>query len=855
MKSINKFLVWVGVFFIFQSNLCATNNYIWWEAEDYETSSFPSESWFSASTFPETSFLLSQNDWLTVDENSAGKKLFAKYKVEIPEEGMWNLWTRKFWKHGPFKWRFDDSEWSYCGNDCALADSVTFRQFLCANWVFLGKVNLSKGSHSFEILLDDNPKPVAGFDCFLLIKGPFVARGKLKPDERSGKKEKGYFSWEPYLDPFTDDALLDLRYLNEQQAGEKGFVRITNSNFITADSKPLKLFGVNLGYENLLQDRDSIDYLAKILAKKGVNAVRVHGSLWSPTNLSCIDKEKLSSLHYAVYAFKKQGIYTHISLYFPLWLYIKPEYGIEGYDTIENKFPFGLIFFEPKLRSYYQSWLNKIFLSTNSFTGLSLAEDPAVVLVELVNEDSLFFWTFSKSNFPEKYWNLLTKLFGEWLNKRYGSLEKILSLWKTEKLKEDNPLAKTAGLYDIWHLTGSALSSASPVKKDRLQKQAVFMAELQKNFYLSMKDYLRNTLKVKSLIVPSNWITADEKILTPIEEWTYTAGDVIDRHYYFQGKHTGEGADWSVRVNHKYEDRSVLFHPAELPFKSVAVSNMPQIVSEFAWNAPNRFRTEGVILASLFGSIQNYSGFFFFAVGNNYLNDSEISKWPVGSPATAGLFPASSLIFRKNLIKPIDSGKEIISLDDLFNLKGSLISDYRLFLKGRVKRIFSSEKSTLSLYSNFNEQEITFNTNKGIILVNSPFVQLCLGFLKDYSFIKLDNIELLSDNEYGSLICVPLDDNPLSSSKKILLQVMTQEKMFGFSSKDGIITSIGEAPYNVKEIKMKVTIKNLKGTVKRIVPLDENGYIAKKPPVKFKILKDSVKFSLFKDILYYIIEI
>ncbi len=51
-----------------------------------------------------------------------------------------------------------------------------------------------------------------------------MPRGKLKPGEKSGKAMAGYFPWEPNADPLSDACPIDLRYLNEKQAGQDGFV-------------------------------------------------------------------------------------------------------------------------------------------------------------------------------------------------------------------------------------------------------------------------------------------------------------------------------------------------------------------------------------------------------------------------------------------------------------------------------------------------------------------------------------------------------------------------------------------------------------------------------------------------------
>ena len=86
-------------------------------------------------------------------------------------------------------------------------------------------------------------------------------------------------------------------------------------------------------------------------------------------------------------------------------------------------------------------------------------------------------------------------------------------------------------------------------------------------------------------------------------------------------------------------------------------------------------------------------------------------------------------------------------------------------------------------------------------------------------------ITLTSDMEIGHIIAVSLDNQPLATSGRILLQIMSEEKATGFRTEPATatikrITDIGRDPWQVKE---------LTGTVRfnrpmKITALDFNGY-------------------------------
>src|SRR5262249_51521751 len=68
----------------------------------------------------------------------------------------------------------------------------------------------------------------------------------------------------------------------------------------------------------------------------------------------------------------------------------------------------------------------------------------------------------------------------------------------------------------------------------------------------------------RGVITASNWATASPQVFGPLEKYSYTVTDFIDRHGYFGCRGQGESAEWSLRDGHTYADRSALrFEPEE----------------------------------------------------------------------------------------------------------------------------------------------------------------------------------------------------------------------------------------------------------------------------------------------------
>ncbi len=854
----------------------APASYVWWEAENPQATNFSGGD-FSPRTFAPSRQLLSGGDWLSASGRRGGLPMTARWMVDVPESGSYHLWTRKFWKHGPFQWRFQEQPWRICGADCALADSVELKQFVCANWVFLGDVTLEKGPRRFDIqlLAKAGEAATAAFDCFILSGGAFVPNGQHPPGYRGGQAEEGYFAYEPPLDAFDPAALLDLRYLNEPAAGHNGPLRVVDGHLATADGKPARLWGVNVGGENLRQDRASIDYLARKLAKSGVNWVRIHTRFFDPdaADLSTIAPERIDELHYFVAAMKGQGIYCSLSFYFPLWLDVKPRYALGDYSAINNKKPFGLLFISPQFQAIHRAWAKALLTSVNPYTHLPLAADAALAMVEIVNEDSLFFWTFNRKNVPPDQWRQLDERYREFQSRQV-------------------PGQNSVALLEIWHLTGAALAKADAEQLRQAQMQTRFLAQLQHDYYRDTRDYLKNELGCKSLIVAGNWTTADPARLDAPERWSYSAADVADRHGYFEARHQGEGAGWSVRAGHTVEDRAAVLLPEALPLRGAMVRNMPNIQSELQWTRPNRFRADATFLTAALSAIQGRDGVCWFAVGSNYLRDTPGWKFALGGPMIFGAFPAAALSYRRGdvamaapaaeyvlpeaavwSLRPI--GADSAALDKLRQgdapptggqrAAGGGLLDPLAWYAGPVWYEFSpapAKQNTIDLRGRIEraahtiggpDQALQWDYAKGLALLRTSAAQGAAGFLARGGAIALPDATVQSDNEYGAIWLVALDDLPLSTSRRVLVQMISEEKFLGERIVNQRIEQLGAYPPGMKRLATRLTFSGQVAAWKKCTRLDENGYAA--GAVALEALGDGgQRLTLWPEALYLILE-
>jgi hypothetical protein len=831
-------------------------------------------------------------------ESKAGE---AEYEFQAPEPGKYDFWVHANPVRSKLAYRLNDGKWididlakEQVGNVNVAADGKPDLRFIA--WSKVGQVELKKGTNTVRFKTEGGNSHHGYLDCFMLANEPFQPQGVLKPDQMAAyaaelaKQNQRWFAFNPPADPFAADSGFDLRSLNEKVAGEGGFIEAQGSQFVHGQAKePVRFWAVN-GPPSELKDRQSLARLARLLAKYGVNLVRIHGGYFDESGN--VDQAKIKHAFDVVEAMKAEGIYSHFSIYFPLWLRPKPGTPwLAGYDG--NMLPFAALYFNPDFQKQYQSWWQALLTTKSESTGRRLIDEPAVAGVELVNEDSYFFWTFSAENLPTPQLEMLEKKFGDWLKAKYGSLDKAVARWQGVKTDRDNVSAGRVGFRPLWNMFNE--------KTIRDQDATRFLLDSQRGFYQREYRFLRD-LGFRGVITASNWATTSPQVFGPLEKYSYTVTDFIDRHGYFGCRCQGEAAEWSVRDGHTYIDRSALrFEPEEPgkpklfvhPVMDPSYDNKPSMISETTFNRPNRYRSEAPLYYACYGALQGTDAIVHFALDSSTWSVKPgyfMQPWTLMSPAMMGQFPAAALIFRQGLV---DEGKLIVDLnlkiDDLLDLKGTPLAqdaaldelrlkdvpkgndlkpgdviDPLVHYAGRTNVNFSQKGgpakiADLSRYIDRENQTVTgsngelkLDYGRGLLTIDAPAAQGVSGALAEGGKFELRDLSIESDMPLGHIVAVSLDGQPLKMSKKILVQVMSEEKATGFQTETAggevkKIVSIGHDPWLVKELRGSLTLKRSDAGKLKVTALDQNGY-------RRELAGTADRLTLQPNVIYYLVE-
>ncbi len=129
--------------------------------------------------------------------------------------------------------------------------------------------------------------------------------------------------------------------------------------------------------------------------------------------------------------------------------------------------------------------------------------------------------------------------------------------------------------------------------------------------------------------------------------------------------------------------------------------------------------------------------------------------------------------------------------------------------------------------------EIESDLTRGTYRINTPKAQGVLGMLKKAGLQKLADVRIASSNEYASVIVVSLDDKPIATSGRLLVQIGTacrptgwKEKPMRISTKEGPveasrIVDAGRPPWQIEMMHGALGVRN--ASITRATALDPNG--------------------------------
>ena len=189
---------------------------------------------------------------------------------------------------------------------------------------------------------------------------------------------------------------LDFSGFRDMPAGKYGRIVANREGhlvFENAPEKRIRLFGPNLvGTANYLDRKTAEDFIEKA-ERLGYNTIRFHHfendllDRKAQDSLT-IDPVKLDQLHYLFARLKERGFYLCIDLYASRRLKAGdniPEFDNTGEFSMKN-----LVCISPAALENWKEFARRVLTAKNPYTGMTMAEDPALYALNLVNENTFF---------------------------------------------------------------------------------------------------------------------------------------------------------------------------------------------------------------------------------------------------------------------------------------------------------------------------------------------------------------------------------------------------------------------------------------------------------------------------------
>lgn len=660
---------------------------------------------------------------------------------------------------------------------------------------YLSTFPLPAGKTPVELRFSTNDDKVIWF----IMGATFAEKEISLPDRKNHPVQiKAGKEWHPlaFRNATQPGSPLDFSFQLDAPAGKYGFARPNPDGtlrFEKAPERTLKLYGTNVCMTANFPPKEAAGKIADQIARNGYNTVRFHhhdNGLVDPAapDSTTLNAENLDRFDYFFAELKKRGLYVVTDLYASRKF--KKGDNIPVMKNEKGLFQIGEPTAVANLKTFLRNWLTH----RNPYTGLSLAEDPALVFVNLINEDD-----------PLNYWNR----------------EKIVHALHLRAFEE-------------WKKANGCPDSVADTGDRRFLQ---FLFEQKAKTLSELSRFVKKELKLQASVTSMNMHQGLH--FTLIRDQF----DVVDDHGYHDHRAT---ITINGRSRNSHNQTSSIMTLAYMPRMMMTSRNpaKPFFMTEFNHCRPNQFRAESGPMMGAYCALQGWSGFYRFCYAHSI--SRVLENHPASSCFDSVADPVMQLsdriiaaMFLRGDVRRSETGFSFEVPANVLKTDVPLNFPIKFQMLGFIARI-GSHKAGTSLPSGFRAVDRTFGcadsgrladawksiiekkqavSSTGEIRINARDNQLTVRTPRTESltFPKGDLAAgVLSVKEmstFGTIAAISLDRKPLAESGSILLLHLTDTANSGDSFCDSerkYVDKYGELPLLVRRGKAQVTL-NLNG--------------------------------------------
>ena len=321
--------------------------------------------------------------------------------------------------------------------------------------------------------------------------------------------------------------ILDYSHLLDAPAGKHGFVETRKGHLYFEDGTRARFLGFNVAARSNTPDHETADKMAERFASMGVNIIRLHAAdapvgeepgSWS----SCKEAPLLDYSSGTSRKFNPEGL--------DRFDYFAAKLKEKGPSCMKRYY-----MYNERMIQLQKEYAKELLCHVNPYTGLALIDDPAVVTIQINNEDTAIKGNMGGDAGEEMkpYREEVQKRFNEFLLMKYYTRERLREAWTYEGCcalgEEEDPVQGTVrGIEGSFYQPvndpqGQWDAAEGPARYADFMEFGIYM---NRKFYQDMKDYI-HSLGAKVPIVTSNLIAGAADV------YGHTDGDLMENNCYF----------------------------------------------------------------------------------------------------------------------------------------------------------------------------------------------------------------------------------------------------------------------------------------------------------------------------------
>lgn len=683
--------------------------------------------------------------------------------------------------------------------------------------------------------------------------------------------EAGIDTWYPWQGTGEDrDSLTSLGDWLERPAGKHGRI-VRRDEALLYNGRVIKLWGLNLCYGACAPENDLADRRAAFYRKHGVNSVRLHkyadGPGWagiqSENSFVDLDPEGLDRLDYQVARFKEAGIYVKLSAHFGTpklgrgdvqYVPYLEEFGALQGPGARVAMPHSAVHYSPELQQVQILQMTKLLDHRNPYTGMTYAEDPGIAFIEIINEQSILFYSsMTPLKASATLRNRIGARFCQWLKDKYGSQQQLVAAWGQTALNSfgDDGFATDGEQLDRgnilplgnpWYWDPVQLEGSQSFRKRRLLDSLQFLYQLQCEFFDRYVQAVREA-GYEGEIVSSNW-QAGRAFSHFANLHADSLVGTIDRHNYF-----GDAA----------ANASMLRRAGSgmLSTGMQQVADRPFMLSEWIHVFPNEWGVEGPALIGAYGlGLQGWDVSYMFQNGDDGTFSPRIGRqqWDVTAPQILGIFPAvarqvlrgdvreSDVVAARN-VHPASLFEGRLSFDDTMTqgyddkeLDSSKVPARALAVARSVVRFtpqytdtevfplapYESEGRLVSSTGQLQWREAD-GDSQGFVTLDTAGTKAVVGFAQG-SVLELGNVTIEPQSRFGAIYVTARDSQgTIDSSRELLVVAVARARNtdMKFSPDGAMMLAVGKAPVRMEPVKARIAVR--RAGKPKLIALDHDG--------------------------------